>query len=260
MRIALLALLAATVVWAQTSRLWLKDGTYQMVRQYEVKEDRVRYYSTERGDWEEIPVEMVDLKKTQQENAEFESKRIQDAKEQDEEDKAVRAERKEIASIPIEPGAYYIHGDKLDTIHPANVKIVNDKKRSVLKVLSPVPLVPGKQTVELDGESAAFKVTEDRPEFYFRLSDVLAFAIVKLEKKKGARLVETVSVQPVTNEMIEDRKVVATFKKQVNEQLFKIWPEEKMEPGEYALIQYLEGQVNPQVWDFTVQPNPQSRR
>ena len=88
----------------------------------------------------------------------------------------------------------------------------------------------------------------------------MAFAIVKLEKKKGVRLVETVSVQPVTNEMIEDRKVVATFKKQVNEQLFKIWPEEKMEPGEYALVQYLEGQVNPQVWDFTVQPNPQSRR
>ena len=93
MRIALLAVLAATVVWGQTSRLWLKDGTYQMVRQYEVKEDRVRYYSTERGDWEEIPVEMVDLKKTQQENAEFESKRIQDAKEQDEEDKAVRIGR-----------------------------------------------------------------------------------------------------------------------------------------------------------------------
>src|SRR5207245_11471319 len=36
-------------------KLMLKDGTFQLVRSYERKGDRVRYYSVERGAWDEIP-------------------------------------------------------------------------------------------------------------------------------------------------------------------------------------------------------------
>jgi hypothetical protein len=159
-----------------------------------------------------------------------------------------------VERIPQEHGAYYIHGDKLDPLKQAEIKIVNDKKRSVLKVISPVPLVPGKNTVELDGGVAQFRITEDRPEFYFRLSDIEGFAIVKLTPKKALRVVENVSVMPVSNEPTEDRQLVATFKKEVGEQLFKIWPEMPLPPGEYALIEYTEGAVNPQVWDFGIGP------
>src|SRR5438093_1498207 len=41
-------------------KLVLKDGTFQMVRDYRRNAERVRYLSSERGDWEEIPAAMVD--------------------------------------------------------------------------------------------------------------------------------------------------------------------------------------------------------
>ncbi len=41
-------------------KLVLKDGTFQMVRSYEKNGDRVRYFSLERGGWEEIPASLVD--------------------------------------------------------------------------------------------------------------------------------------------------------------------------------------------------------
>ena len=248
--VALLLLTAA--VFAATQRLYLKDGDYQMVREYQVLADRVRYYSTERGDWEEIPLELVDLDRTKKEVAALAAELKEDAKAQDEEDAALRAERKEIASIPQDPGVYLIGTGKLTPLKQGEVKIASDKKRAVLKVLSPVPIVPGKSTVEMDGESAALRVPNATPEFYFRQVNPEGLAIVKLTPKKNVRLVENVAIMAVSNEKLEDLQLVPTFKKQIADQLFKIWPEKALPPGEYAVIEYTDGEVNLQIWDFGV--------
>src|ERR1700719_5364470 len=111
LRLSILITLAVAAFGA-TSRLYMKDGDYQIVREYQVLEDRVRYFSTERGDWEEIPLELVDLDRTKKDAADRQAAIEADAKEQDVEDKAIRAEKKEAAQVPEEPGVSYVIPDK----------------------------------------------------------------------------------------------------------------------------------------------------
>ena len=235
-------------------RLYLKDGTYQLTNQYEVKTDRVRYYSTERGDWEEIPLEMVDLDRTKAELADRESQVAADAKAEAEERAAEKLSKKQVASIPTQAGAYYIRGEAIEPMKQAESKIVNNKTRSILRVLSPIPTVPGKSTVELDGEHAPLHLGDARPEFYFRLSDYEGVDIVRLTPKKSGRIVENVSIIQLKEDRMVDEKFdkIESFKKQEADLLFRIWPMKPLPPGEYALIQYADGKLDPQVWDFTI--------
>lgn len=252
-RLPVLFFLAVSLFGANL-RLYMKDGTFQLVKEYQVLSDRVKYLSAERGEWEEIPLELIDLNRTKQEAAEHEEQLREEAKADAEEDAAVKEQKQEAESVPDEPGAYYVNGDKLDPVKQADITVTHDKKRTVLKILSPFPMVSGKNTVELEEAASKLRVTGDRPEFYFRLSAVEGFAMIKLTPKKTSRLVETVTIAPVTNEMTEQRDIVATFTKQAGDELFKIWPEKPLLPGEYALVQFSAEQGHLQVWDFGVGP------
>src|SRR5579863_165182 len=61
---ALLLAVFATPVHAQI-KLYLKDGSYQLVKSYQIEGDRVRYYSLDRSQWEEVPLSLVDFTATQ---------------------------------------------------------------------------------------------------------------------------------------------------------------------------------------------------
>src|SRR5229473_1809426 len=125
--LALIFFLAVSAIGA-TVRLYLKDGTFQLTREYQVQQDRVRYFSSEREDWEEIPLELVDLARTKKEAVAFEETIKADAKAQAEEDAAERTARVEIEKIPVAAGAYYINGDKLEPMKVAESKVVNNKR------------------------------------------------------------------------------------------------------------------------------------
>jgi hypothetical protein len=247
-------ILVLTVLGAQNYRLYLKEGGHHLVREHKVDGDRVRYYSVERGDWEEIPISFVDLKKTEAELGTRESAAKQERQLIAEEAAAERELRRIVASIPEEPGLFKLGPDnKIITLKLAESTIVTDKKRQALKLLSPIPIVAGKSTVELTGEKSSTIYSERRPEFYLRLSKTQQFALIQLTPKKGARIVEVVQSIPVSKERLEERKELEIFRQQLDEGLYKVWPQADLPVGEYALIEFTEGQVNLMIWDFRIE-------
>jgi hypothetical protein len=256
MRRAIIALFVLTLAaFAANIKLYLKDGGFHLVREYKVEVDRVRYYSVERSQWEEMPLDLVDLKRTESEMAERQSQLAEETKVVAEEEKAVHEVRAEVAKIPQDPGVYYVEDNTVKPIKVAESKMHNHKGRTVLQVLSPIPAVSGKSTLELDGVHSQNILTNPEQEFYIQLSAEERFGIVKLTPEKGVRIVEKITIVQVTKEIIEEPIEVQVFRKQMTQDgLYKLWPMKPMEPGEYAVVQYTSGKANMQVWDFAIQP------
>ncbi len=258
MRGLAMLLLFGACLWAQQFRLYLKEGGWHMVREYQVMEDRVRYYSTERSDWEEIPLELVDLKRTEAER----KARIEEEKKQaefaDAEEAFEREIARQIARIPVEAGLYYFEGEEVREIKRAGLKSVASKKRTALKILIPVPVVPGKAFLELPGQQAATAIEAERPELYFRIDWTQPFVLARVKpKQKGeGRVVGILQTEPVTKMSYFEFETVDIYKQQLKGDLFKLWPAKPLEPGEYALVQYSEGEAVDAgeilVWDFRV--------
>jgi hypothetical protein len=252
MRIVLLLAALAAPLLAASIRLYLTDGEYQLVREYKIEGDRVRFLSAERGEWEEIPLELVDLKRTEQDAAARQAAAAEAARREQAEDEAIRADRRLAASVPETQGPYLAEGQKLTPLAEAQVTIEQSGARKILQALTPAPIIPGKSTVTIAGKAAKFRITDPTPEFFFRLGGPQRLAIVQLTVKKNERVVEEVTIMPNDAGIFEDQKQIATFKKQHELLLYKIWPEQPLEPGEYALVEYTEGKINLQVWDFGV--------
>lgn len=260
MRVLLLLVLATVVSFAANLKLYLKDGGYHIVREYHVEGDRVRFYSTERDEWEEMPLALVDLQKTEAVEKANASEDLKEQHEEAAEEQAERELRREIASVPMETGAYFRVGDQIKKLDAAQYDVVTNKRRAALKLLSPIPIVPGKATVVIKGEHSAFVVNDDRPTFYFRPEKEEQFTIITVEPRKDIRVVENVSILPAVNVAVEDRRVVKVFQMQLADNLYKVWPEKPLAPGEYAIAEFSDSDANTKddldllVWDFAYRP------
>ena len=251
MRIVVVFLLTALLLFGEATKLYLKDGEYHLVREYHVEGDRVRFYSTERSQWEEMPTALVDLSKTESEEKKIKAEGQKEAAEIDAEDEAERELRREIRSIPANSGAYYKGtGTVLRALPAAKYDVVTNKTRKVLTYLSPIPIIPGKATVVIQGRGSGFVIHEAKPEFYLRLEKEERFGIIRLTPKKNVRIVENISILPVVNENYEERKQMPAFTQELESNLYQVWPEKPLTPGEYALVEYAEGEVDLLVWDF----------
>ena len=134
---------------------------------------------------------------------------------------------KEIERVPVEHGVYFIHGDKLEPVKPAESKVVSNTETDRVEGSLAAAAGLGQSDAGTDGDTASFHADpETGRSFISGCRTRNNFAIIKLTPKKGgARIVENIDIVPVSKEVIEERQD-SIFKRQVGDLLFKIWPEE----------------------------------
>src|ERR1017187_3004710 len=208
-----LAILACTA-WAANLKLYMKDGSYHIVREYQVQPDRVHFYSVERSDWEDVPLDLVDLKRTQSEAADRQARLEEDAKVMAQEEKAERELEKEKSRIPQDPGAYWLLGNEVQVMKLAESTIHTNKGRAILKKLTPVPMVTGKATLEIQGAHSLNVFTNPQQEVYIELGEPARIGLAKLPAKGPVRIVGTVPSLPVVDEVVEEPPMVGIQEKE----------------------------------------------
>jgi hypothetical protein len=194
--VAIVIVLLASLGWAQANgdRLIMKDGSYQVIKKYEIRGDRVRFFSAEREDWEEIPSSLVDWAATAKWKHDYgaagngdqvvapanpsDPEQIEAAK-IDAEERAARAA--EMARMPFvlpglrlpdESGVWvldtYDGAPELAHILQANGDLNRAYEHSVLPY--EVGSRPGaRELIRIDGYSAAVELHVNEPVFYVSL-------------------------------------------------------------------------------------------
>lgn len=264
-------------------KLVLKDGSYQLVRNYERTGDRVRYYSIERDQWEVLPAAMVDwdaTKKAEDEQTKSAAALVEKVHVQE------SAERAEApvdvdASLLVAPGIFLPDGEGMFAFEGKGIKHLTqvgalektDKKTVLKQILTPIPIVPSKRNVELEGPKAAIRLTSSTPEFYLR--EVPAnpnqdstvwttsrrgdngpdVTLVRARVKGHKRLLESISSM-FGEEVGAARTDVAVQRWEVAPDVFRFTLSAPLPPGEYALAEILPDGLNLYVWDFGVDPAP----
>jgi hypothetical protein len=171
---------------AQTpnERLILKDGTYQVVTKYQKVGDRVRYFSAERGQWEELPAELVDWAATEtyakehKPGAEPVSPAVPEAAAIDQEEQHARARTPDVSPglrLPDQDGIW-----ALDTFHDQpelvalaqnSASVNRETSHNVLRAtLNPLGGI--QQNVQIQGAESRVKLHVNDPAFYVSIVGV----------------------------------------------------------------------------------------
>lgn len=177
-----LALLPSAHPQELAKRLVLKDGSYQAVTKWEVKGDRVRYFSAERNDWEELPNSLVDWDATNKYNQAREAGAPPpEIQQQVEKELNLDAARDEAPTPQAAPGlnlpdfegvfvldAYQGQPQLLELTQDAG-DINRNLKRNVL-MATINPLASAKQSIELPGLHAPVQIHQGRPAIFVNMA------------------------------------------------------------------------------------------
>ena len=266
-------------------KLVLKDGTYQIIREYQRDGERVRYYSLERGDWEELPASMVDWDATAKAEAEEEKASSAIVEKVHKQEEAARMDNvADIdASLPVGDGAFLPSGEGMFLVEGKSVRILDqvgsgvktDKKRVIEQIFSPVPIVPGKRSLYIAGSHSVVRLRTTRPEFYLREAppDPNRVSAVEKSSRPGesgpdVELIRTKvahnsrQLESITSlfgeDMAKKEDVITIQRWEIAPTVYRFTLSAPLPPGEYVLAELLTDGINLFVWDFGVDASPAS--
>jgi len=248
--------------WAGV-KLFLKDGTYQLVSSYEVQGERVRYYSVERSEWEEIPTSLVDFEATrrvEQEEKDAAKKKLEEAKEiQQQRFSKPPDQGMEVAPgirLPGDDGIFTVEGPRLVRMVQSSGEIITDRKRAALVLAVPLPVMKARSLVILDGAKAAVRLSSPQPVFYIQSTDDLGkrLVLVRLKASKESRVVEQVEgARAGIGKGSEVRTALPMEHTQIAPNLYKLKPSQPLDGGEYVLGEVVaEQKLNLDLYDFGI--------
>lgn len=242
-------------------KLMLKDGSFQLVRSYERKGDRVRFYSVERSQWEEIPAELVDWESTHRMEAEEARKDKVLLDKLHAEEAARHVQTVEVdASIEAAPGVFLPPGDGMFVVDgkavlalsqsQTNLKL--DKGRLLEQVMVPVPVLATRRNVLVAGSQAKLRFKNPQPEFYMRTANHREpkLELLRAKVKGSSRVLEHVDTLFI--QKVEKGHVVALQDWEITKGVYRFTLGEALVPGEYAFAEFTDEGMNAFVWDFGI--------
>ena len=274
----------------QARRLILKDGSYQSVTKYEIHGERVRYFSAERGEWEEVPNSLIDWDATAKfeqglEKAKLAPEAVALDKELEAERKAEQARSPQVAPglrLPDESGIFLLdtfeNQPQLAELEQSGSEVDKNTKSNVLRAAIN-PMAGARKTIELPAAHAKVQSHTTVPSLYINPGSsnndanlgapatvraatgeasppptAERFKIIRVEVKGGKRIAGGINVA-VTGKTKTDERFVASTVTTMTGGWVKLTPAEPLATGEYALIEMLgKEEMNLYVWDFGVNP------
>ena len=246
-------------VWA-SQKLFLKDGTYQLVSSYEVNGDRVRYYSVERSAWEEIPLSLVDLdatKRAQEQEKAAQKKQLEEGREivQQRFDKPPETgfEVAPGVHLPLDEGIYAFDGRRVIRLIQSTAEVVTDKRRAAFAMAVPGHLLKGQVILELPGPRAAVRLQQALPTFYVQFPEGLGARVelVAVKVVKESRVVERLEASRAgLGKPAEAPAAVPLQRTQLAPGLYCLKLLHPLDPGEYALGDLAQQGANLVLWPF----------
>jgi len=248
-------------------KLMLKDGSFQLVREYEVDGDRVRYFSIDQRDWEEIPASLVDWDATKKSAADESARKSALIAKVHAAEVARRADAMDVdASIEIAPKVFLPPGDGLfefdgKAIYPltqAEADMKFSKTQMLKQVLIPVPIIPTRHNISLRGARAKFRVKSTQTEFYMRTADGREPQLDLIRAKVHGDKRDLENLDELFKEQATTGKISIPIQRwEIAHGVYRFTLGASLEPGEYAMAELVQGGATSlYFWDFGVDGNP----
>lgn len=282
------------------TRLYLKDGTYQVVLSWKIKGKLIIYRSAERsGETEEIPLDLVDLDKTKS-YAQIQDPQANPGPILDPE--LSREEREREEQVPeVAPNLHLPERESvlaLDTFRdqPELIPLTQTdgalNRQTAHNILRQTinPFAHAHQLVQIKGTKAQAQMHVDNPAFFIRVdadedrsaeapsgafqvdtgqasvkpervSAKSRYVIVRCDVRNDVRIVSTFEMDLVGSGAMQEDVVETKQTLLPGGHWLKLEPKQPLLFGEYALIEIInEKELNLGVWDFGVHPTAPENR